>query len=1276
MAKYTIYHSNGTKVCEVHKLTHQDSLMGETTVEVSIKSPTVIAFKLGDYLDYRGRRYYMAVTPTVQKQARVNTVGNAIVYDAVKLTTAAGYDMTRCEFRDVVLSAQTEVYHTNFAARAFNFYCTSLAKYGDRLQANLNRLFTGNDAWKVYVRTTSGTDVLCNGSVDDATVVGKKDVTVTVSGENCWDSLKHVKEDFDVNFMLTDKVVSGKNVKAIVLGASGTVVPYYFQYGKGKGVFKFERTTDDSQAVVTRMRAYGSQTNMPRAYYQSKGLDATINVKCLMLPDFGTEMLAAYVQWRWHNDSSFASVKNRLIAAVRGRYGVTADTWDEFSKYVQFSHDKNDPYIDAYLEQTRYGVHEGCVTFDGSGDYDDIHPSIEHIGNGYNQVVSATQMTDDGKGVEPSYVPEVETFEVVVNLPFNPASYIPFSANSFTVHFNDGMCGGRDFECTRVDAVNGVANQYKLTLKREEDSVLNLWFPYSGFNVSAGDEYVLTGVDMPDAYINLTAGNELLPAAVESLMDNCGVRYKYSLTVDNIEMQRQHEGAVAANKPNDSVYNTLKAGDELWFGDADLGFNFDADTQQVTGSVLIDKVEIKEEDGKIPQYDITLVDEVQVGTIENIQKQIDAITSGKTTISGGGYSNADIQNIMKALGDARYLKLTGGTVNGNVGINGNTTMDGNATVTGVLHATKLTMDSLEVMEAKHIQGKMISSPAGAIIKRVEETDNAWMCYFDGIDEDGNEVWPAFAPDDMIYCEQFDADEDGDTLTSKVYWRQCVTCGRDAESGMNYVKISKTNGSAVYADTPEVGDNIVTLGNLSDDNRQGAMIQSPVGTFVYKSQSYKAPYECQYVGIGSNGFVLPDPINVKSPELTIVNADEIKLTSGKDLGAMMNGSFTYYHIDVAAADVPAETVSTGVSGWPDAEWETPSAHLGDYVITKDGVVYEFKQSGNAYAWFLVADKYLISARNAALEIKEDYARLYQSSVVYSALTGKFTVGTSEVLTKDWLAQLYVSAAADDGRLITSASMSAYIKEDDDGYLSGVKIKADELIIDTYNFKIDADGNVSIKGEVTATSGSVGGFVIGSSNIKSSSGNKSLDLSYNGISFAYGTRTINVNDQGINSIGSGYQVRFGDYTSSFDTQNVGTIVDQRTSDKAKCALMLGASGSNVANYSIYAMNGCAKLGGLMLNIKRRNQEEYEVQQEDDFVVFRGSRINIPKSCNFDGKVLYIYAETNVTLKAIDGNIMPLLGSEGSSVRIERDTWKMYVYYGSWREVYSSKQPTTED
>ena len=95
------------------------------------------------------------------------------------------------------------------------------------------------------------------------------------------------------------------------------------------------------------------------------------------------------------------------------------------------------------------------------------------------------------------------------------------------------------------------------------------------------------------------------------------------------------------------LHDTIKEGDFMQFTDNDLG---------IEGSVTIDQLTIKEEDGKIPTYEVTLREDKSVGTIQKIQNKISSLESGSGgLLSAGGATSLQIQKLIESYGGKRFL---------------------------------------------------------------------------------------------------------------------------------------------------------------------------------------------------------------------------------------------------------------------------------------------------------------------------------------------------------------------------------------------------------------------------------------------------------------------------------------------------------------------------------------------------------------------------------------------------------------------------------------------
>ena len=771
--QFIVYDKTGENIrCTTRKLEYSGTFMGECSVTMDITSPTPIDFHIGDYVEYRGERFEINYDPSVIKTARRETVGDAFKYENIKFNSLSD-ELVRADFLDYV-SNDNNIHFT--ALPTFSFFCSDVRDLAQRIQANLDRVYTGSKKWTVSVH---------------GEFVGKKDVSISVSNIKVWDALALASSDFDANFIIRGRTIT--------IGTAGIAVGNMFSYGKNNGLFEIERSEEPDQAIITRLRAYGSEKNLPPRYYNklSESVPNNMAVTHLMLPDFPLTSL--------------------------------------------------DPYIDS-ANIAQLGIREGSVFFDGSNGNEEIYPSIEGMtyqGVNIDEVQSAEQTTDDG-------IWEVPEGETSVNIPnftitlydlgFDIRDYLIEGQNP-VISMKSGLCAGREFEIVNVSQ-DTQTGYYTLECRRVEDSSLGLVFPYKDYNVQAGDKFVLLYISMPTQYIT-AAAQRLYDAAVAYLAKNDYVRYSYSPKVDNIFLQRQHDTAIANS--DISIHDTIKEGDLLLFNDTDLG---------ISGSIIIDQLTIKEGDELIPQYEITLRNDKTVGTIQRLQQQIDSIVSGATAV--GGYNSQQIQSIMRAFGDVRYLRkdiddVTRGLidslkgfqvganfVSGLLGEGGifRKEADGNTYIeTDRLYVRlKAYFDEIEVKKYTHSGGNRIASKTGVKTVKVEwldangnvtENDNEvdkYRCYFRLSDDDGNTITNDWVVGDLARSQEFKDGTNG-------YWRAVVGVGATPNAdGLGYIDLSKDD-CLQDSDIPQAQDDIIQLGNNDNEHhsdRQGAIIEYSTG----------------------------------------------------------------------------------------------------------------------------------------------------------------------------------------------------------------------------------------------------------------------------------------------------------------------------------------------------------------------------------------------------------------------------------------------------------------
>lgn len=639
MGVWKIYHKDGTILkdangnnIDIRNLEYSDAWMGECYLTVTFRHETPIVFMMGDYIIYRNEKFVLNYEPGKDKKARINTCGDGFVYDSVKFNSLQN-ELSDAEFLDVVLN-DNELHYT--VLPKFQFYVETLDDLLDRIQANLNEQI-GAGEWKIFSRNKDRSEQrgctadewnAAYGEGTDDNVIDS--MSVTADSMTCWDALALVNSKWNVNF-----IVRGRNV---YVGTAGVTIGHMFEYGRGNGLYEIEQNADSEQKVITRLRAYGSEKNLPSHYYAdiSDNLPNNMAINRLMLPGFPSMSLNDYYNSLSKEDKVYVNPKGE--------------------KYI-FSTDKYRPYVDS-ANISKIGLHSSSQFFDTDDKTNgiiEIYPTLEEM------VIGGVRVDEINEGVAPADNGRFEDGQNVANVDIYLSPNIDFDItglkqSDFSISMKDGMCGGRTFT---VAATNKVGNRWRLTIERVKDSALDLWFPYQDYPIKAGDHFVLTGITLPDSYVK-AASLKLLKYAIALLEKNDYTRYVYQPKVDEIFMARQHDAAIADETGAiKSLHDTLKAGDLMDFRDDDLN---------ISGTITIDQLNIKEQDGKIPTYEITLREDKEVGTIQKIQQQITSLESGNGgSGGGGGITLTQVKGQVATEGSKVFLsKLTDDTANGKI----------------------------------------------------------------------------------------------------------------------------------------------------------------------------------------------------------------------------------------------------------------------------------------------------------------------------------------------------------------------------------------------------------------------------------------------------------------------------------------------------------------------------------------------------------------------------------------------------------------------------------
>ena len=1045
MSTWNIYHKDGSKLTDVngeqitvHGLEYSDSWMGECFVTINFKHEVPINFQIGDYIVYRGERFELNYEPGKDKQARPDTYGEGFVYDSVKFN-ALQDELSRAEFLDVVLN-DNELHYT--ALPKFPFYVQTLDDLLDRIQANLDEQI-GKGLWKIYSRNMERSVQRGCLASDWLSMYGEgtkdnviESMSITIDSKTCWDALALVNEKWDVNF-----IVRGRN---IYVGTAGLQAGHMFKYGLGEGLYEIVQNADSEQNIITRLRAYGSEKNLPSHYYADLGVKYVANITKVVGASTNVELEldVDYIETYFKNKRKFVvsgeseeqsfgwvlqvtfdfktvitgyvtqvynSNKCRFYSELKGTQidsgdeeskekldafiaqvnagntkmyitsGLNKKTvpssmkeyaenlpnnmsinrlmlpgfphvslsdfydslTDEEKKYVnptgkqhRFSADPHRPYIDS-VNIDQIGMRSASQFFDTDDKTNgvvEIYPTIEEM------EIGGVRVDEIDEGVAPDDDGRFNDNENVKNVDIYLSKAVDFDINDlkdddFSISMKDGMCGGRTFKVASSTKVDG---RWRLTIERDPDDALDLWFPYRDYPIKKGDHFVLTGITLPDSYVN-AASLKLLKYAIALIDKNDYTRYIYQPKVDELYMARQHDQAQADDTGViKSLHDTLKAGDLMEFEDTDL---------RIGGTISIDQLIIKEEDGKIPTYDITLREDKEVGTIQKIQQQISSLQSGNGG-TGAGLTTTQVKNQVATEGSKHFISkikddIAKGTItfekvqkflNGFLLGNGNNySIDGNGNailssvlvnllksldfneseqsgfaikqrsdgkyqmlLTDLIVWGKAVFNTLSIRELSYVGGNIVLSPAAGKISYIKEvyseTTNeliGWKCYL--LADDGTTATiNSFKVDDQVRCKTFNIKAGVyENVSNKDYWRlvtkvstenEAITDseGHELYDGKKFawIQIAKDN-CMEGSDNPAAGDTIVLMGNKTNTSRQHLLLMETEGDSAPKFTMYRGinSYSLKGKSIFDVGF---NGINIVSKyyHLTTVDGEKI------------------------------------------------------------------------------------------------------------------------------------------------------------------------------------------------------------------------------------------------------------------------------------------------------------------------------------------------------------------------------------------------------------------
>lgn len=213
------------------------ALLADDVVSISIESPFPQTYGIGDHFTVFGRAYKLNRLPKVKKTGMhafsYDLEFEGIQYDLIRATYDLTIDTTNNQLQDVQADTLTG----------------NLRRFSTVLISNANRVFP--NTWVLGS---------CPDTIEDKTLTFGE-------GDNCLSVLQTLCTEFGVEFEI---VQSNGKFTINFVSKVGQIFPFTFEFGKGKGLYSLDRQNVDSSNIITRLKVYGSTSNITNKYRASR----------------------------------------------------------------------------------------------------------------------------------------------------------------------------------------------------------------------------------------------------------------------------------------------------------------------------------------------------------------------------------------------------------------------------------------------------------------------------------------------------------------------------------------------------------------------------------------------------------------------------------------------------------------------------------------------------------------------------------------------------------------------------------------------------------------------------------------------------------------------------------------------------------------------------------------------------------------------------------------------------------------------------------------------
>ena len=561
MAKYSIISKDGASVRHIGCPRYSGSYMGVGVLEFSeISSPSPISWEIGDFVDYRGKRYRLYSLPEPKKQARKGEYGAAFAYTGVQFYSPVK-DLEIALFRDLV----TEDNNVHFSTLPEVSTFENVYGIARRVNECMNDLYPGK--WRI--------DVFQSEDVDLNTLLSETK-EFSLSNGSCLDALNLIYDTWkNIGWIHTTEgdieiiTIAGANERS----AANTTDS--FAYGKGNGLTAIKRASANKEEFATRLYVYGSDRNLPPRYYNSKNIkDAeSVNIPNLMLP----------IE-TWGTTDGLPDPRLAYLEAdedIIRKYGL-------IPRVIRFDGTEREEIYPSIVGLTESRVRQAMIDLGyGNSKYlpSDTQQRIDEVYDSEIPRGKGTMIKPDGTPIYGEEVPTANFTLVLHGLGFGlDEQAVLANEKNAIISMKSGKCAGREF-VVKSSTWAHASGTYTLKLERLYDESLNRYFPNDDYPIVNGDKFVILDIAMPEYYVTL-AQERMYEEGMKVLADYTRTSAYYEPQID---AKAIYENGII-----------IREGMYMKVADEDV-----VETESREDFVLIDSLTIDEKT-EIPTYSVTL----------------------------------------------------------------------------------------------------------------------------------------------------------------------------------------------------------------------------------------------------------------------------------------------------------------------------------------------------------------------------------------------------------------------------------------------------------------------------------------------------------------------------------------------------------------------------------------------------------------------------------------------------------------------------------------------